>query len=349
MIFTEKFVIMNSIKFTVIGAGSWGTTLAKVLCENYPDQQIFIWDINKDNLNSIKSNRENPVYLPGIKLPENLYPVESLEEAVEVAGLILLVVPSGNIREVVDRIKSSLKFKKVKAIVSAVKGLEPKTRLRMSRVIIDVLGKQFEDKIFALSGPSHAEEVSRKIPTAVVAAGNNLTSIKNIQKIFSNEYFRVYASLDITGVEIGGSIKNVIAIAAGILDGLDLGDNSKAALVTRGMKEIQRLGLAMGAKKETFSGLSGIGDLIVTCFSGHSRNRFVGEKLGKGETLQEILKSMVQVSEGVGTTKAVRKLSRDLEVEMPISNQVYRILFNNKDPKTAVTQLMTRKLKLELE
>ncbi len=335
--------------YCVIGAGSWGTTLAKVLSENNQGKEILIWDINKQNLNDIKKFRENKVYLPGVKLPENLKPYEDLSGMVSDSEIVLLVVPSHTMRETIKRIKGSLKFDKIKAIITAVKGLEKDSNKRMSEVILDELGMEYANKVAALSGPSHAEEVSRKVPTAIVAAGKDLEALKFVQDIFSLPYFRVYTSLDIIGVELGGAIKNIIAIAAGILDGLQLGDNPKAALVTRGMKEIQRLGISLGANQETFSGLSGIGDLIVTCFSKHSRNRFVGESIGKGKKLNDILKSMVQISEGVKTTAVVSQLANQLKIEMPITKEVYEVLFNDKDPKIAIEALMTRKLKLEVE
>ena len=263
--------------------------------------------------------------------------------------MILFVVPSHTMRETVLRVKSSLNIKAKPIFVTAVKGLEAVTNKRMSQIIQDELGNEIESKVMALSGPSHAEEVSRKVPTAVVCAGSDKKNIEWVQHIFSTNYFRVYASYDMIGVELGAAVKNIIAIAAGILDGLGLGDNTKAALVTRGIKEIERLGVAQGAEPETFSGLSGIGDLVVTCFSKHSRNRFVGENIGKGMKLNDILTSMIQVSEGVRTTQVVRKLADSLNLEMPITEKVYDVLFNDKPPRTAIEELMTRKLKFEVE
>ncbi|MCK4576161.1 NAD(P)-dependent glycerol-3-phosphate dehydrogenase, partial [candidate division WOR-3 bacterium] len=232
-------------------------------------------------------------------------------------------------------------------IVTVVKGIEKDTNKRMSEVIEDNLPTLFKGKVVALSGPSIGNEVVRKIPTTVVAAGESATLNKKVQQEFSTSYFRVYTNKDIIGVELGGAVKNVIVIAAGMCDGMGLGANTKAALLTRGLAEIKRLGLKMGAKEETFSGLSGIGDLITTAFSKHSRNRYVGEELGKGRTLDEILSGMVMVAEGVNTTKSVMQLSKKYNINMPIAEEVYNVLFKRKKPEQGVYDLMTRELKKE--
>ncbi|MDD3627571.1 MAG: NAD(P)H-dependent glycerol-3-phosphate dehydrogenase [bacterium] len=337
------------VKLTVIGAGSWGTTLAKVLSDNNKQSEIMLWDINTDNLKNINMFRENKIYLPGVKLNENIFPEEDISIAIKNSEMILFVVPSHTMRDCVRKVQSSFDRAAKPILITAVKGLERGTNKRMSEIILDEFGSDAKQKIAVLSGPSHAEEVSRNVPTAIVCAGTDKDNIERIQRIFSTPYFRVYASYDMLGVELGAAVKNVIAIAAGILDGLGLGDNTKAALVTRGIKEIQRLGNALGADPETFSGLSGIGDLIVTCYSKHSRNRFVGENIGKGKKLEEILKSMIQISEGVKTTEVVMGLAESLNLEMPITEKVYEVLFNNKPPRTAIEELMTRKLKFEVE
>jgi glycerol-3-phosphate dehydrogenase (NAD(P)+) len=232
-------------------------------------------------------------------------------------------------------------------VINASKGLEEKTLCRMSEVLGQEL-PQTRGRIVGLLGPSHAEEVSRKMPTSVVVAGSNTDILKRIQKIFMNEYFRVYTNTDLTGVELGVSLKNTIAIAAGICDGLGYGDNTKAALLTRGLAEIKRLVSRLGGREETLSGLAGVGDLIVTCMSRHSRNRYVGEQIGRGKSLQEVLDGMVMVAEGVKTTKAAVALSRRAGVELPIAEQVYRVLFHGKDPTRAIRDLMVRKAKREM-
>lgn len=231
--------------------------------------------------------------------------------------------------------------------MSVAKGIENKHLMTMSQMLKDVHTHLSDNQIAVLSGPSHAEEVSRRIPTAVVAASIDHDTSKSIQAAFMNSYFRVYSSTDMLGVELGGAFKNVIAIGAGIIDGAGFGDNTKAAIMTRGVAEISRLGLAMGAKPETFAGLSGMGDLIVTCMSKHSRNRYVGEQIGKGKTLKEVLKSMEMVAEGVETSRSASKLAKKNNVEVPITTEVYKILFEDKDPVKATTDLMTRDMKTE--
>jgi glycerol-3-phosphate dehydrogenase (NAD(P)+) len=232
-------------------------------------------------------------------------------------------------------------------LVSVSKGIEKNTLMTMSQMLKDVFPDINENQIGVISGPSHAEEVSQMVPTAVVAASVDIETSKAIQAAFMTSYFRVYASTDILGVELGGAFKNIIAIGAGIIDGAGFGDNTKAAIMTRGVAEISRLGLAMGARPETFAGLSGMGDLIVTCMSRHSRNRFVGEQIGKGKKLKQILKSMEQVAEGVETTRSAKQLASKIDIETPITNEVYKILFEDKDPVKATTDLMTRDMKTE--
>lgn len=333
----------DSKKIGILGAGGWGTALSAVL--HYNKHNISLWEFNKDLAEKFKLNRENERFLPGIKIPSEINITSDLKEAVNEKEIVIFVVPSHVVREVAEKIKNfNLKDK---ILISAVKGVENKTLYRISEVLKDVLIDLSSDNIAVLSGPSHAEEVSRNIPTAVTIASSNTELAIHLQEVFMNPFFRVYASEDIIGVELGGSLKNVIAIAAGICDGAELGDNTKAALLTRGIAEITRLGAAIGAEPKTFSGLTGIGDLIVTCYSTHSRNRFVGEQIGKGKKLQDILKDMVMVAEGIKTAESAYQLSIKYNVETPIIEKVYNILFNNENPKNAVNELMTREAKIE--
>lgn len=327
----------------LIGAGSWGTALALVLNEN--KHQVACWTIDEDTINDVRTKGENAKYLPGIPVPKNILFSSDLKEVIKGAELIVNAVPSQVTRKALPQVSKYSEAQKA-IWVTVSKGIENNTYLRISQVIHEV-GGVAEDKIVALSGPSHAEEVGRKIPTAVVTASSSLESAKIVQQAFMTPYFRVYASDDVIGVELGGALKNIIALAAGICDGAGFGDNTKAALMTRGLVEIQRLGVKMGAKKETFSGLSGVGDLIVTCMSRHSRNRHVGEEIGKGRKLQEILDEMVMVAEGVKTTISAYELAQKYNVEMPITEQIYLTLFENKSPHQAMVDLMTRSSKVE--
>lgn len=326
------------MKCFVIGNGGWGTALGMILSGN--GHEVTIWGPFKDEVESIRAAGENTVYLPGVNIPSAIQWTSEPVDAKE-ADLIVLVVPSRFVRSTLETFKPVLRANAL--IVSATKGLDEKTHQRISEIASDVLGRD----IAVLSGPSHAEEVARGVPTAVTAAGNNFQTLERIQTAFSGKTFRVYTSGDVTGVELGGTLKNIIAVAAGILDGMGLGDNSKAALMTRGLAEISRLGAALGAKPETFSGLSGIGDLIVTCASRHSRNRAVGERLGKGESLKEIMGGMKQVAEGVWNAKAARDLAKEHGIDMPITEEVCAIVEDGKDPRQALKDLMNRDLKAE--
>ncbi|TET77167.1 MAG: NAD(P)-dependent glycerol-3-phosphate dehydrogenase, partial [Candidatus Cloacimonadota bacterium] len=293
----------------------------------------------------LKRDRENKRFLPGFPFPDNLLTTSSLSEAVSGKEMIVFVVPSHTIRSVAQNLKGCIDGEPL--IVTVVKGIEKDTLMRMSEVIEENLTAMFQGRVVALSGPSIAHEVVRKIPTTVVAANKDTALSESVQRTFSTSYFRVYTNNDIIGVELGGAVKNVIVIAGGICDGMGLGANTKAALLTRGLAEIKRLGLKMGAQEETFSGLSGIGDLITTAFSKHSRNRHVGEELGRGKSLDNILKEMVMVAEGVKTTDSVMRLAEKLNVDMPITTEVYNILFKGKKPEQGVYDLMTRELKKE--
>ena len=330
------------MKTAVLGAGGWGTTLAILLNENGYD--VTLWEYNPEYAKTIAEYRENFYYLPKVKIPENIEITNDLEFAVHKKNLIVIATPTQFIRKSLSPLyqfdfKDSL-------LVSVSKGIEIGTSFLVSEILSDIFRKIKTKNIFCLSGPSHAEEVSKKIPTAVVCAGHSHSKV--IQKIFSNDYFRVYTNNDLTGTEVGGALKNVIAIAAGVSDGAGYGDNTKAAIMTRGINEIMRLGLKLKARRETFFGLSGIGDLIVTCSSAHSRNRSVGEQIGKGKKLSRILKEMKMVAEGVPTTKSAYELSRSLNIELPITHQVYNILFREKDPQNATKALMKRNLKEEI-
>ncbi|MBK6913440.1 MAG: NAD(P)H-dependent glycerol-3-phosphate dehydrogenase [Ignavibacteriales bacterium] len=331
------------MKISILGAGGWGTTLAILLHNN--GHEVTLWEYKSNYAKLLSKNRTNEIYLPGIQIPTELIITHNLNEAVNKKHVLVLAVPSQFLRSVIHQID----FSEIKntILLSVAKGIENNSLMTMSQMLKDEIAELDENQIAVLSGPSHAEEVSRKIPTAVVAASKNHETSKLIQVAFMTPYFRVYSSTDILGVELGGSFKNVIAIGAGIIDGAKYGDNTKAAIMTRGVAEISRLGLAMGALPETFAGLSGMGDLIVTCMSRHSRNRFVGEQIGAGKKLKDILKNMEMIAEGVQTSKSASQLANKFNVETPITTEVYRILFEDKDPIKATLDLMTRDMKME--
>ena len=330
------------MKVTVLGAGSWGTTLALVLNQN--NHLVTCWSFDKNDIEAIKKSKENKKFLPGITIPDSINFSNDLQASINSAEVIIVAIPSHAVRSVVQSI--DLSAKKDLIWVNVAKGIENQTLLRVSQVIEEV-GQVSPENIGVLFGPSHAEEVSREIPTAIVSASESQETATLVQNLFMTPYFRVYANLDIVGVELGGALKNIIAVAAGICDGAGFGDNTKAALITRGLVEINRLGVKMGAKPDTFAGLSGMGDLIVTCMSRHSRNRYVGEQIGKGRTLQEVLDEMVMVAEGVKTTASAYELSQKEGIEMPITEQVYKTLFEGKPPAEAMRDLMTRASKIE--
>ncbi|MBN1153324.1 NAD(P)H-dependent glycerol-3-phosphate dehydrogenase [candidate division KSB1 bacterium] len=328
----------------VIGAGSWGTALAILLIKN--GHQVTMWEFRADAAERLKRQRENAEFLPGITLPPALRITNDLGEASRNKHILVIAVPSHVVREVAGKI-AMVRDREDMVFVNVAKGIENESLMRMSEVLKDCIPWLIDDRIVTLSGPSHAEEVSRFIPTAIVAASTNLSTAKFIQESFMNSTFRVYTNIDILGVELGGALKNVVAIAAGICDGAGFGDNTKAALQPRGLVEMARLGTAMGAKPDTFAGLSGMGDLIVTCMSKHSRNRYVGEQIGKGNKLTEILSQMTMVAEGVKTTRSARELSKKYNIEMPITDQVYQILFEDKNARDALYDLMMREPKEE--
>jgi glycerol-3-phosphate dehydrogenase (NAD(P)+) len=330
------------VKVTIVGAGSWGTTLALVLNEN--QHEVICWAYEREDIDIIRETGENKRFLPGVILPKTILFSDNLSQSIRDAQIIVVAIPSHAVRSVMEQLGDAVSREAI--WVSVAKGIENETFLRISQVI-EQAGHISKEFLAVLSGPSHAEEVSRRVPTAIVAASSSQDTAVVVQKLFMTPYFRVYANMDIIGVEIGGALKNIIALAAGICDGAGFGDNTKAALMTRGLVEINRLGLHLGASPDTFAGLSGMGDLIVTCMSRHSRNRYVGEQIGKGRELKEILDEMVMVAEGVKTTRSTRGLSLREGVEMPITEQVYQTLFEGKSPVEAMRVLMTRESKLE--
>jgi len=329
----------------VVGAGSWGSTLSQLLAaKGYP---VDLWVYEEELCQTIRKTRENTYYLQGFLLHENIVAHHELEKVVEGHDLIVMVVPSHVYRQTALQMVPYLKQKAV--IVSATKGIENGTLLLMSDIWEETLPSPDFAHVLSLSGPSFAREVIRNIPTAIVVAGEDLEVTRRIQRIFSTTYFRVYTNFDKKGVELAGALKNVVAIAAGISDGLGFGHNTRAALITRGLAEMSRLGAKMGANVLTFSGLSGIGDLLLTCTGDLSRNRQVGLQLGQGRRIEEILREMRMVAEGVKTAESVHFLAQRMQVEMPICEQVYQVLHAGKQPQDAVHGLMERSLKHELE
>lgn len=332
-------------RITVLGAGSWGTALAIVLAENGHD--TLLWTHRQNQEDEINNQHTNKKYLPDTTLPANLVATANLAKAAQHATTIVVAVPTKAIREVCGNLAQLRQEKALFVHVS--KGIEPDTLLRISELMRESLGTDLIEDIVVLSGPSHAEEVVLQHPTTVTAACENIAAAEKVQDMFMNGYLRVYTSEDVTGVEIGGALKNVIALAAGITDGLTYGDNAKAALITRGLAEITRLGVKMGGNPFTFAGLTGMGDLIVTCTSVHSRNWRAGNMLGKGLPLEEVLTQMGMVVEGIRTTKAAHQLAQKYDVAMPITAALYDVLFSDKTPKEAVDELMIRMKKPEID
>lgn len=330
------------MKISVLGAGSWGTTLACLLANN--GHKVYLWEINKQVAEKLDKERLIP-FIGGTTIPQSVV-ISSDLRIINETEAVLFVVPSHFLRSTVMTIKKLNINLGERLIISATKGIENKSLLRVSQVIEEVY-PETEDKIVALSGPSHAEEVSKKIPTLVTSASKNEKLAIKVRDLFNNDYFRVYTQNDIIGVELGASLKNVFAIAGGIIDGLNFGDNTKAAIVSRGLIELIKLGTVLGGKEKTFYGLSGVGDLMVTCFSKHSRNRNLGEMLAKGKTLEEAEKELKMVAEGVKTCLSAYELGKKYNIELPIINEVYEVLFNKKDTKKAVYDLMTRTPKSE--
>lgn len=329
----------------VAGAGSWATALSVLLARK--GYMVRMWTKHAALVDEITIKRENTRYLPGVIVPPAVEVTASLEGAVHGADAVIFAVPSHAFREV---LQLSLPFLSgTELIVNAAKGIEEDSLRRLSQAFAEVAGPQALERYVVLSGPSHAEEVGRQVPTAVVAASASIKSSEQAQDLFMCENFRVYTNPDVIGVELGGALKNVIALGTGIADGLGYGDNTKAALMTRGLAEISRLGIVLGANPLTFAGLAGVGDLVVTCTSMHSRNRRAGMAIGRGQSLAEALEEVGMVVEGVRTTRAARKLSELYCVNMPITEQMYEVLFEDFPPETAVNKLMTRGKKHEME
>lgn len=331
------------MRIGVIGAGSWGTALADLLARNR--HQVTLWAYEADLVERMRSGFENDLYLPGIELSPELQFTARSEEAVGAADLVVLVPPSQVLRQVFGSLLSSLTGEAL--LVSAAKGVENQTLMLMSEVIEAVGPAGVLQRSAFLSGPSFAREVARQIPTAVAVASDNPVVAGRVQEVFSNDSFRVYTNDDVVGTELGGALKNVIALAAGVSDGLGFGNNARAALITRGLVEITRLGVAKGGKPATFAGLAGMGDLVLTCTGELSRNRTVGLELGRGRRLQEILDGMQMVAEGVKTTLSAWQLAEKLGIEAPIIEQMYQILYQDKPARQAVIDLLQRDLKPE--
>jgi glycerol-3-phosphate dehydrogenase (NAD(P)+) len=334
---------MTISKVAVYGAGSWGITLSRLLHEK--GFQVRLWEFFPKVVEEVKTNRENSKVLPGVTLDHEIEVTNDISEATKDADMIVVVVPSHAVRATLESAKDFIPEDRIVTIAS--KGLEVSTLKRMSEVALEVLGN--DERICTLYGPSHAEEVSKRVPTVIVSSSTNQETAKTVQMAFMVPYMRVYTNPDVIGVELGGSLKNIIAIAAGGIDGLGFGDNTKGALLARGLMEMMRLGLKMGAEQATFMGISGLGDLVTTCMSRHSRNRYVGECLGRGMKLKEILANMTMVAEGVNTTKVGYILSQKYEVDMPITSEVYKALYEDKDPRQVIKDLMLREAKPEFD
>jgi glycerol-3-phosphate dehydrogenase (NAD(P)+) len=329
------------IRFAILGDGAWGTAIALHLAR-HAEHRVILWSARAENGRLLQECRENVLLLPGVPIPPAVALTMDIDQALTGADLLIAAIPTVYLRETLHLVAPA--FRKDKPVLSLAKGLEISTFLRPSEIIREVLGVQ---RLAVLSGPSHAEEVSRELPTTLVAASADGDLARWLQRCFSTERFRVYTNADVVGVELGGALKNIVGIAAGISDGLAFGDNAKAALLTRGLVEITRFGVALGAEYQTFFGLAGLGDLITTCISRHGRNRHVGERLAAGEALSDILASMRMVAEGVYTTRSVHDKAAKMGIAMPITSEVYRVLYEGKDPLAAVNDLMLREPKSE--
>lgn len=335
----------NLNKISIIGAGSFGTALAVVL--GHKGHNVTIWAREPNVVEGIKKTGKNPEYISDVELPKIVQASSSLQDTLENTDMIVFATPTHALRSVAEKVKPYVTGHEI--IVTISKGMEKNTLMTPSQILVNVFEEVvLEDQIGVLTGPSHAEEVSKFKPTTVVSAAYSTRVARIIQETFITPMFRVYLNHDIVGAEIGGALKNIMAIAAGIIDGAELGDNAKAALMTRGLHEMKRMGYHLGASQDTFSGLTGMGDLIVTCTSQHSRNRFVGYNIGRGKTLNEIISGMNMVAEGVKTAESVALWARKNSIEMPITDAIYKVLFEKMDPKDAVHELMTRNAKDEI-
>lgn len=322
-------------RVSVLGDGGWGTALA--LVSHRRGNPTLLWSAFPDYAKFLKEKLENQKFLPGLSLPKTLEISSVLKEAVDFGEILILAIPTQFLRNILHKLKEFDLSKKI--LVSVAKGIEKKTYLRPSEIVESILGRV---KLVVLSGPSHAEEVARKIPTLVVAASKDEHSATEVRDALRDRGFRIYIQTDVVGAELGGSLKNVVAVAAGICDGLGFGDNTKSGLLTRGLFEMVKLGVRLGANPNTFFGLSGVGDLMTTCFSPHGRNLRVGRELGKGKKIQEILSGMEMVAEGVDTSEAVHELAARVGIELPIMSEVYKVLFQGKDCSRAVEDLLSR-------
>ena len=338
-------VDVNTTTIGVVGAGSWGTALANLLAVK--GFSVDHWVYEAEVKAQMLETHENQRFLPGVTLSGNLHPCGDLESVVAGKDLVLVVTPSHVTRRTIERCGHAIGPDTI--VVSASKGIENQTHLTMSGVLAEVIPGLSTDRLAVLTGPSFAREVARQMATVVTVASSDTNSAEFVQQVFVTPYFRVYTIDDTIGAELGAAVKNVIAIAAGVIDGLGLGLNTRAALITRGLVEIRRLGLAMGAQPRTFTGLAGVGDLILTCTGDLSRNHTIGKQIGEGKKLKDLLAEMHMVAEGVKTARSVYNLSRERDVDMPISHAVYHVLYDDMDPKTALFQLMTRDLKQELD
>jgi glycerol-3-phosphate dehydrogenase (NAD(P)+) len=328
--------------FAILGDGAWGTAIALLLAQD-PAHRVTLWSAREESGRLLREQRENVRLLPGVPIPPSVHLTTDIREAADRGrDLWIAAVPTVYLRATLQAIVAQVR--PGPPVLSLAKGLERESFLRPSQIIAEVLGAEH---VAVLSGPSHAEEVSRGLPTTVVVASSDLDLARWVQQRFATERFRVYTNLDPVGVELAGALKNVIGIAAGISDGLGLGDNAKSALLTRGLVEMTRFGVAQGGEPETFHGLAGMGDLITTCISPHGRNREVGLRLGRGERLEQILAGTTKVAEGVWTTYSVHERARQMGIEMPITEQIYQVLYRNKDPRAAVSELMLRRARGE--
>jgi glycerol-3-phosphate dehydrogenase (NAD(P)+) len=328
-------------RFAILGDGAWGTAIALLLAQD-PNHRAVLWSACAENAALLRERRENVTFLPGVPIPPAVELTTDIQAAIADADLWVSAIPTVYLRATLQPLASVLPVNR--PVLSLSKGVENGTFLRPTEILEQVLGPR---PTAVLSGPSHAEEVSRGLPTSVVVASADYDLARWVQQRCSSDRFRVYTNPDVIGVELGGALKNVIGIAAGISDGLSFGDNTKSALLTRGVAEMARFGVALGAEHETFFGLAGIGDLITTCVSRHGRNRAVGQRLGKGEKLAAILSSMKMVAEGVYTTRSVHDRAQRMGLDLPITREVYRVLYEDKDPRTAVSDLMLRRPKAE--
>lgn len=326
----------KKFKVSILGDGGWGTALAVVNARR--QNAVMLWSVFPEHAEKIQKTRFNEKFLPGIELADSIEITSDLKKAVEFADILVLAIPTQFLRNVLHKLKDYSFQGKV--IVTVSKGIERKTCLRPTEIIQSILGESVFPVV--LSGPSHAEEVARNIPTLVVVASKNEEHAKMVQNAFMDTYFRIYVQNDLIGVEFGGALKNVIAVAAGVCDGLKFGDNTKSGLVSRGILEMSRLGVYYGALPTTFFGLSGLGDLVTTCFSAHGRNLRVGRELGEGKSIKEVLGNMEMIAEGVDTAKSIHEICEKIKIDLPIMSEVYQILFEEKDPRKAVVDLLNR-------